>query len=63
MVPTIEAGEISEVQTDAMGSPRKERVHLVGGIKEYLTAEGDLSRNLILTDKAIAEGPSGQRRA
>lgn len=39
-----------------MGFLRKERVYLVGGIKEYFIVEGDLSRNLILIDKVIVEG-------
>lgn len=51
----------NEVQTNAVGSPRKGRLHLVGGHKEDLTREGDSSWDLTSADKGLAEGPSGQR--
>lgn len=51
----------NKVQTNAVGSPRKGRLHLVRGLKEDLTREGDLSWDLTSADKGLAEGPLGQR--
>lgn len=60
MTTIIKTEAVSEIQTNAVGAPRKESP----SGRRYQGRPhkgGEVRWNLILTDKDIAEGPSGQR--